>query len=347
MSAALHVIEPGLLTTLQDGGRTGFQRFGMPVSGALDDVSRQVANVIVGNNPEDAALEIIGPGLALRIEAGRVRLAAAGSSPPLRVRRGGGVEDTVAPYRSFVLTSGDVLRLPAPRGGMVYYLAVEGGFDVAPVLGSVSTYLRASLGGFQGRKLQAGDVLPLRSGVAALRPEMQTDARAETPDMLRVISGPQEDAFTPVAADAFFASSWHVGAASDRMGLRLEGPKLAHRGAPELPSQGIAAGAIQVPGDGQPILLLADRQTTGGYPVIATVIGADVAAAGRLAPGMAVRFEAVSYDDALAARRDLATWLEDVAAGLQPVDQPFAPETLLGKNLIGGVTDGASDLNPA
>ena len=234
---------------------------------------------------------------------------------------------------------GDIVRIPAPKGGAVSYLAVEGGFDIAPALGSRSTYRRAALGGYRGRPLQAGDRLPLclaSSSRASVR--LQADIRA--PDALRVMRGPNAAYFSPGAFETLFASAYTV-RASDRMGLRLQGPLLERAIESELPTQGTTAGAIQVPHDGQPILLLADRQTAGGYPRIATVIGADIAAAGRLAPGMSVRFEEVSREEAVRLLKEQTAWLASLPAALEPAAaDALTPAHLLSSNLIGGVTTG-------
>lgn len=329
------------MCTIQDGGRFGLQRFGMPVAGALDDVARQLANMLVRNAKDAAVLEVIGPGPTLRLDAESARIAAAGCVSAIEVIRSGGKATSIAAHESTTLSRGDVVRLPSPRGGAVYCVAVDGGFAVAPTLGSRATYTRARIGGWHGRPLAASDRLPLALQSATQNDELRTSRRVETPARLRVMVGPQQNAFPGEAMAAFLSAEWRVSAASDRMGLRLDGPRLTHIGAAEVPSQGIAAGAIQVPGGGQPILLLADRQTTGGYPIIATVIGADIAAAGRLSPGMAFRFEAVSYDTAIKARRALQAWLDEAGAGLEPAAPPLTTETLLTHNLIGGVTDGS------
>jgi biotin-dependent carboxylase-like uncharacterized protein len=338
---AFFVLEPGFMCTIQDGGRYGLQRYGMPVAGALDDVSRQIANMLVHNAKDAAVLEIIGPGPTLRLDADCAHIAAAGCVSAVEVIRSNGKAMTIAAYQSAILSRGDVLRLPAPRGGAVYCVAVEGGFAIAPTLGSRATYTRAGIGGWHGRALAASDRLPLASQSTPRHGELRTSCRVEAPAHLRVILGPQHGAFTHDAIAAFLSAEWKVSAASDRMGLRLEGPSLTHIGAAEVRSQGIAAGAIQVPGSGQPIILLADRQTTGGYPIIATVISADIAAAGRLSPGMAFRFEAVTYHEAMEARRGLQAWLAEAEVRLEPVATPLSTETLLTHNLIGGVTDGS------
>ncbi len=255
----------------------------------------------------------------------------------------GSVAERVPPFRSVIARRGAVVRIAPPKDGAVCYLAVHGGFDIAPALGSLSTYRRAALGGYLGRALGPGDRLPLCRD-SADGPSLCLDVDIKAPAVLRVMPGPNAQYFRGDAFETLFASAYTVGAASDRMGLRLQGPPLARAIEGELPPQGTVAGACQVPPDGQPILLLADRQTTGGYPVIASVIGADIAAAGRIAAGMSVRFEAVSREEALRLLEAQKAWLASLPAALKPASpDALTAEYLLGRNLIGGVTSGAGD----
>jgi biotin-dependent carboxylase-like uncharacterized protein len=341
--SALVVIEGGFFTTVQDRGRPGFQRFGMPVSGALDGEALALANAVAGNETGEAALEIIGPGPVLRLDGGNARIAVAGLTDGFSLApANGSAERRISACRSVRLEQGDMLRLPAPKGGLLYYLAVEGGFALEPVLGSLATYARAGIGGLDGRALRSGGRLTLRRENAQQRGEMRLNETLAAPSVLRVLPGPQADRFAPGAMDNFLSTPWVVSPSSDRMGLRITGQRLRHKGPPEIASQGLAAGAIQAPGSGEPICLLVDRQTTGGYPVIATIIGADLAAAGRLAPGMTVRFQAVSRDEALAARREKQVRFKALTFRLEAVTEGDLVDTskLLSENLIGGVTDG-------
>ncbi len=343
MSASLHVIDPGIATTLQDCGREGFQRFGVPVSGALDKVSLEIANIVAGNPRHEAALEVLVAGLTLKVCADSVTLALAGTAAPY-VLETAQAALRIPPFRSVTARRGDILRFPPLKDGAVYYVAAAGGFDVPSVLGSKSTYRRAALGGYHGRAMQAGDDLPLRLPLAPERALVSLDVTVAAPKILRVMRGPNADYFKPGAFETLFASAYTVAPASDRMGLRLQGPPLERAIEGELPSQGTTAGGMQVPSDGQPILLLADRQTTGGYPRIATVIGADIAAAGRLAAGMSVRFEEVSRDEAVRLLKAQRKWLASLPSLLKgaPNDAAFA-ERLLSSNLIGGVTAGGAE----
>jgi biotin-dependent carboxylase-like uncharacterized protein len=224
----------------------------------------------------------------------------------------------------------------------VLYVAVEGGFDIAPVLGSVSTYIRGGFGGWQGRALKAGDTLPLVRSTASERDEWRIDGLdLSPPARFRVIAGPQCDYFSARGNAIFFESDYVVGAGSDRMGMRLSGHRVEHVRGFNITSDAIAPGSIQVPGDGQPIVLLADRQTTGGYPKIATVISADLPALGRLPIGARIAFEPVTTGTAEAARRKFLAEIDGLSARVTPLRETgtdVAPR-LMARNLISGVVD--------
>jgi biotin-dependent carboxylase-like uncharacterized protein len=340
MKATLSVIEPGLFSTIQDRGRFGYQRFGVPVSGALDPLSMRAANLLVGNPPQAATLEILHHGPHVRVEAESARLAYAGA--PVRIAVEGAMRRTFSPGQSFLLQSGEELRIGAVSAGNAGYLAVEGGFDVALCLGSRSTYTRARLGGINGRRLEAGDHLPLCEQRASVRSERRwLDCGIAAPRVLRVVLGPQDDYFTSPAIDAFLSASFIVSRASDRMGIRLEGPALKHAKGFDIVSDGTAPGAIQVPGDGQPIVLLVDRQTTGGYPKIATVVSADLAALGRLAPGASISFTTVTLADAAALRKEYDREVAHLIDRVVAIDAATNLDSarLLGANLVSGVID--------
>lgn len=349
MSASLTVVRPGLFATIQDLGRFGFQELGMPVAGALDPVALRLANALVGNPQGMAGLEIALLGPVLRVDAASVRIAAVGPLA-MTLEREGEATRPLEPHRSHILRQGDLLRLGAVDGASVAYLAVAGGFALAPVMGSLSTYVRAGIGPLGGRPLGQDDRLPLvRDGV----PDGEEVELPQPPDYgggpLRVVLGPQDDRFTEQALATFLSATYHVGKQADRMGLRLEGPVLKHRGSADIPSDGLVTGSIQVPGNGQPILLLNDHQTAGGYAKIATVISADLPRAGRLRPGDRLSFLAVTVDEAEAIRRRqeqaIAGWIRAIC--------PVRPaggidlEALYAENLISGTVDivnGGSDL---
>lgn len=302
MSAAIRIVEGGLFTTVQDLGRRGHQRLGVPPSGALDPVSLRTANLILGNPPGTAALEMCRLGCTIEVEAESVRIALAGATAAHPM------------LESLTLRRGETLRIGRVAGGACY-LAVEGGFDIAPVLGSRSTYTRAGFGGLHGGRLQAGDRLPLAQPAATPRRERRLPhpVPAERDRPLRVILGPQADHFTEEAIDALLSADFPVTPEADRMGLRLAGPKLAHLGRPEIATDGLATGALQVPGSGHPIALLPDRHTSGGYPKIATVITADLHRLGQSIPGTVLRFEAVAPEQARVALRKLETAIAGMA----------------------------------
>ena len=286
MTAALRVISPGLMTTLQDLGRPGYQRLGIPVSGALDPISLRAANLIVGNAAATAALEIAYQGPMLAVEADSVRVALAGASAPVDILDESGAARRVPPLQSVRLLRGQRLRVGALAGGAVAYLAVEGGFAVEPMLGSRSTYARAGIGGFAGprrcsrRSLAACSASGRRARGADAALPRSCSARA-LPRRARPAGRLLHRSRHP----HFAGATYTVSPATDRMGMRLDGPQLEHAKGFNIVSDGIAPGAIQVPGNGLPIVLLADRQTTGGYPKVAAVISADLPALGRLMPG--------------------------------------------------------------
>ena len=293
------VIKPGMLTTVQDAGRWGFQARGVPVAGPMDPVSHRLANALVGNARDAALLEVTLLGPELEFDDERL-VAVTGADFELML------DGRPAPSQApFTVSAGSHLRFGARRLGARAYLAVSGGITVPPVLGSRATHLVSAMGGVAGRMLIAGDRLPLgdptRPQGTALAPQ---DALVALPDRhatLRVLSGPQADYFAPDALDLLQSAPYVVASNSDRMGFRLEGPRLTHARGADIISDATPLGVLQVPASGQPILLMADRQTTGGYPKIATVIAADMTVAGQLAPADTIAFVVCTPHDALTA----------------------------------------------
>lgn len=293
----LRIENPGFLTTIQDRGRFGYQKQGVPVAGAMDEYALRVANLLVGNNENEGCLEItlIGP-LIEFLTPGLVALTGADL--------GAGLNDiSCPPWQSFQVRRGDRLHFTGGPEGCRAYLAAAGGFDIPPVLGSRSTYLRAGIGGLAGRALCAGDQLSVRpiAGDSQLPPRtVPADYRHEpvNPLVLRVVLGPQDDAFTRQGIQTFLQSAYTIALESDRMGCRLEGPEIAHKNSPDIISDGIAMGSIQVPGNRKPIIMLADRQTTGGYAKIATVITPDLWKPAQARPGEVVSFTPVTPEQA-------------------------------------------------
>jgi antagonist of KipI len=288
------VIKPGMLTTVQDTGRWGFQARGVPVAGPMDPVSHRVANALVGNARDAALLEITLLGPELEFEDERV-VAVAGAEFALSIDGHRVSSDT-----PFTVPAGSRLRFGERRQGARAYLAVSGGIAVAPTLGSRATHLVSRMGGVNGRALIAGDRLPL--GVRSKLGHLVTKTRKSRSDpTLRVLPGPQADYFTDDALDVLQSAPYVVAASSDRMGFRLEGPPLTHARGADIISDATPLGVLQVPASGQPILLMADRQTTGGYPKVATVIAADLTIAGQLSPGDRVTFAVCTVHDAMSA----------------------------------------------
>jgi antagonist of KipI len=303
---SISVIKPGMLTTVQDTGRWGFQSRGVPVAGPMDPVSHRLANALAGNGRDAALLEITLLGPELEFEDERL-VAVAGADFELALD--GRVVTSVG---AFTVSAGSRLRFGARRSGARAYLAVAGGIAVPPVLGSRSTHLISRMGGVGGRALSAGDRLPLgaasrsarvddRHARSSPRGETATRASRSGPARIRVLPGPQADYFAPGALDVLRSAPYTVAPDSDRMGFRLEGPRLTHARGADIISDATPLGVLQVPASGQPILLMADRQTAGGYPKIATVISADLSLAGQLAPADTIMFDVCTPREALAA----------------------------------------------
>jgi biotin-dependent carboxylase-like uncharacterized protein len=347
MKGALHVLSPGFMTTVQDLGRPGFQRLGIPVGGALDPVALRAANALVGNPAETGGLEIAYAGPTLAVDAESVRLAFAGARASIEVLSPGSAERKreIPMLQSAVLRGGEILRIGSLAGGSVLYLAIEGGFEIAPVLGSVSTFMRGGFGGLDGRALQTGDALPLCQAASRRGMERKLGRLDLMPaSRVRAIVGPQANYFTEEEISAFFESEYVVGHGSDRMGMRLSGRAIRHRGGFDITSDAIAPGSIQIAGDGQPIALLVDRQTTGGYPKIATVISADLPALGRVPIGARIRFERSTQAAAEQLRREFMAEIGNIESRIVPSGlRNKQPSELHGLNLISGVVDARSD----
>lgn len=342
MTAALAILEPGLQTTVQDLGRPGYQHLGVAVGGALDSLSFRAANILVGNAPEVGALEVAYLGPKLRVEADSVRFACVGANVSVDVFPDETAQTgiPVGTLRSFTARRGEVIRIGALQDSAVMYIAVEGGFALQPVFGSVSTYIRGGMGGWHGRALVTGDHLPLQRDSGRERDEYElSDLDLSLPPRFRVIVGPQSDYFSEAALRVFFDSDYTVKPDSNRMGMRLAGPKLEHAQGFNIISDAIAPGSIQVPGDGQPIILMADRQTTGGYPKIATVISADLPALGRVRLGAKVAFAEVTLEEASRLRRQLLDDIEAMPGRLTTYKPGDMTSRLFGANLISGVVD--------
>ncbi len=303
---ALEVLDGGLLTTVQDLGRYGYERLGVPVAGAMDPFALQAANILVGNRPGEAALEITLVGPTLRAtESCLIAITGADLSPRLNGQE-------MPMWMAVFVRKGWLIEFGERKSGCRAYLAVAGGIDVPPIMGSKSTYLRGGFGGFEGRALKEGDLIPIGRPAYHLPslagnefPADRIPEYSDAPEVC-VILGPQDDHFTEEGIATFLSSEYKVSPASDRMGYRLQGPEIAHKGPTGIISDGIALGSVQVPADRQPIVMMADRQTTGGYPKIATVISADIPLLAQCVPGAStVTFKAITVEEAQTRYREM------------------------------------------
>lgn len=299
----LEVIKAGFLTTVQDLGRVGWARFGIPAAGPSDPFALRAANSLVGNAPQAAGLEITMLGPVLRVSRDCL-IAACGAEFDLQVR---GL--SMPSWQAVFVRAGDEIRFGKRYWGMRAYLAVSGGIVLQEFLGSRATFLAGGFGGLEGRALRSGDKLVLGpigqdlSGHAGKAWPLAAQPPYSSSPVLRVVLGPQDDYFTPEGLATFLGSEYEITTSSNRMGLRLRGPVVAHRDRVEIVSDGLVPGSVQVPGDGRPIVLMCDHQTTGGYPKIATVIRADLPLLAQCLPGNRVRFREASVAQAQAALR--------------------------------------------
>jgi len=301
---AVIVEKGGVLTTIQDSGRFGYEKYGLSTSGPMDWDAFQLANILVGNEPNTSALEITVLGPTLRFDAPAV-IAVTGGDLSFAING-----QTADRCKAIAVVAGDEVSFGMPISGCRAYMAFAGGLDIPQVLGSCATDPRYKIGGYQGRRLEKGDVLQLKQTVSAL-PNMamrRTEPMrlSDGPRKIRVIMGPQDDRFTEQGVSDFQSGIYTVSKDSDRMGYRLQGPVIEHTTDGNIISDGIAIGSIQVPSDGQPIIMMADHQTVGGYTKIATVITVDLPLVGQCKAGDQIGFEIISVDEAqslLAARR--------------------------------------------
>ncbi|MBX9629264.1 MAG: biotin-dependent carboxyltransferase family protein [Burkholderiales bacterium] len=311
----IQIEHPGLLSTLQDLGRTGLQHLGVPVNGAMDETSHRMANLLVGNAEEEATLEITLSGPRLHFQEDAVIAVCGANMAPM-------IDGEPLPmWRPVRVRAGVRLLFGRPQIGCRAYLAVAAGFDVPAVMGSRATAVRGAYGGFNGRALRKGDVLPLRSpeeahtarwvGLLAHKqsrfayPNWSVSRHKMpyrvVPQPLRILPGRHWQNFPVVMREQLVEAEYRVGNDSDRMGYRLSGPALDARRSHDVLSEGMVTGAVQVPPGGQPIILMADHQTTGGYPVIAVVIGVDLPVVAQLAPGDTLRFKLATQEESYAA----------------------------------------------
>jgi len=312
---AFEVIQPGAFTTVQDLGRYGYQKYGVSISGAMDRFALRVANLLVGNEEGEAAIEstVIGPKLKA---LGKVRVAITGAdlSPEIDGK-------PMPLWRTLNIPEGGILSFGAPRSGCRAYLAVSGGIDFPLVMGSRSIHTRSNLGG-EGRALVKGDVIKIKDmGIGN-----QASGGHWLPEDLvpvygrqwkvRVIMGPQNDYFSRIGIETFLTSEYEITPQADRMGYRLKGPKIDHKGGPDILTDATPPGSVQVPGDGMPIILLADGQTTGGYAKIATVISVEQDLLAQARPGDKVRFQRVTITEAHRLLKEMEEKILEIGRGL-------------------------------
>ncbi|MDX2478982.1 MAG: biotin-dependent carboxyltransferase family protein [Desulfuromusa sp.] len=355
MSTRIRIVSPGTLATIQDQGRFGYRRIGVPQSGVLHADLAWVANKLAKNPANTALIEFFFSGPTLRLEEGMLRLALTGDFSAELTRDK--IKRTLKSWRTVTLEAGDTLQIGPVMSGKAGYIAISGGLDLPQVMGSCATYLRGGFGGLDGRKLLPDSLLSCLHDTIESDPDqqlpqwadltalglIQSPSEVDFPNRIRVIMGPQDDYFIDAARHDFLTGTYKVSRESDRMGSRLEGPTLVHHPdkKPEIISDGIVPGAIQVPGNGVPIVLLADGPTVGGYPKIATASSVDLPRLAVMPPGSQVRFEAITPEAAeallLAHRKklvELITTIEPLAlTGI--VDM----KALYNTSLISGVMD--------
>ena len=349
-NATIEVAAPGALATIQDLGRIGWRRFGVPRSGALDPALLRIANTLAGNAESAAAIEFFVAGPTLKAVEAPVRLGLAGDFEAT-LQRASGERSRIDSWRSVTLLPGEQLRVGQTRGARAGIVAVQG-LEVPATLGSASTYTRARFGGQGGRALAAGDKLkaaaaPVKVG-APVAERLLRHPPSPASGPIRVVLGPQSDHFDAEQIRAFFAAEYRVSADADRMGLRLQGPALAHRAekGAEIVSDATVPGSVQVPGNGLPIVLLADGQTAGGYPKIGTVASADLARLALAPIGSSVRFAPVGVAEAEAAARAAEAELRALLASVRTLalDGDIDLDAIYTVNLVSGMIDA---LDPA
>ncbi|MGB9676341.1 MAG: biotin-dependent carboxyltransferase family protein [Candidatus Bathyarchaeales archaeon] len=290
-----NVLKPGLFATVQDMGRYGYLKYGVPISGAMDTFSLVTANLLVGNNPNNACLEITLTGPELQALA-KTQIAITGGDISPKVN-----SQNVPMWQTLEVKEGDIISFGKMESGCRAYISVRGGINTPIILGSRSTCVRGGFGGINGRQLKAGDVIegfsaPPIEHTYSLPKELTP--KFTSPFTANVILGPQKSMFTKQGINTFLSSQYRVTVESDRMGYRLEGPKIEHKEKGEIVSDALLPGAIQVPKDGQPIIVMRDAQTTGGYPKIAAVITPDVSLLGQAKPNDVIIFSEISISQA-------------------------------------------------
>jgi len=347
MSMSITVEKPGLLSTIQDQGRRGLRHLGIPWSGCISPTWQKVANALVGNELEHSIIECWEGALQLDVGDHPVRLAVcAHESLNMQIVDSQGQSQKVLPWQSYTASAGSTVTLTT-TGDFRHAVIALYGICVPTQLGSSSTYAKAFLGGLDGAALKIGDKITIKP--APLGPELRcftplSDVFMQTD--VRLILGPQQDNFSSKGIHNLLHAHYELGADADRMGVRLKGPDVEHKDdtSKDIVSDAIVPGSIQVPGSGQPIVLLSDAHTAGGYAKVATVLSIDLPLLGLHRAGTKIRFRSLSIDEAIDAVRSDHSSVQKALKNLQPVvRQSLTSETLLNLNLIDGVTDGHPD----
>ena len=291
----MKILSPGPLSTVQDMGRVGYMKSGFSQNGAMDSYAMQIANILVGNACCEGVIEMTFMGISAEFDTDTV-IAITGADMQPKING-----ESIAMYTAYQIKKGDTLSLGMASEGMRAYLAIAGGFDIAKKMGSLSTNIKCKIGGIDGGRLKADDEIFLKRGARLLDQTTRSYKKKSTPKKLvvRVILGPQDDYFTQKGKERFFSSVYTVSDKSDRMGIRLDGESVESVSGVDIISDGIAFGSVQIPASGKPIIMMADRQTTGGYAKIATVISVDLSILAQARPGSEIIFKAVNEKTAL------------------------------------------------
>ena len=348
----IEILQSGLFASIQDLGRNGMRQLGIPRSGVLVPSWMKIANALVGNPLESPVIEFFEGGLMFNVGERAVRIAIVGNADVYCTTPSASL--TLLNWRSHLLSPGSTLRTRSSGNSRVAVMAIQY-FQITPHHGSCATYAKAGLGGIDGRPLHPGLQLEHDAALSST-PELCCRPIASLPNqtgkgstsdvevfILRAVPGPQDDAFTVETLDAFFSSPFTLTTDADRMGARFDGTRLTHidRARQDIVSDAIVPGSVQIPGNGLPIVLLADSHTVGGYPKIATVISTDLPLLGMLRPGAVCRFERVSVEQGITIARQAEKHLQHHLTTLVPVmDRHLDVNALLTSNLIDGVTDG-------
>ncbi len=319
---AIKILDAGLLTTVQDLGRYGYQRYGVSPSGVMDEFSAKIANRLVGNNEEKAVLETTLKGVSIEfLEDSLVSVTGGESDVTLDGEK-------IKLWRSYKVKKGQILKMGFCKNGLRNYVAFSGGIDVAIVMNSRATNLKAKLGGYEGRKLMVGDVLKVGEGKTTKLKTLKDNLIPKYGKEIevKVILGQQEDHFTTDGIKTFFEEEYKITQDSDRMGMRLEsesGKKIEHKEGGDIISDGITFGAIQVPGSGQPIVMMADRQTTGGYTKIGNVVSADLSKLAQGAPGSKVKFIECTLEEGIKLLKNVKELIEKEDSYEEVIETPI------------------------